>query len=60
MYLNTGTWRPVHRQGVTREGFVNWVNITYTAIYRPGEVNWGGRTNRYPTFETWTGALKDL
>jgi len=60
MYLNTGTWRPVHRQGVTREGFINWMNITYTAILKPGEVNWGGRTNRYPTFETWTGALKDL
>ena len=60
MYLNTGTWRPVQRHGLSGHGFVNWMNITYTVVCKAGEANWGGRIETYPAFQTWTGALRDV
>jgi hypothetical protein len=60
VYLNTGTWRPTHRQGLTRQGFITWKNLTYTLLYKPGEKVSGGRVLDYPAFESWTGGLKDF
>lgn len=55
VYLNTGAWRSSHDQGL-QGGFVTWKNLTYTIIYRADERPGSGA----PTFEVWTGALKDL
>lgn len=58
VYLNTGMWRPAYDQGVTN-GFVAWKNLTYTIIYQPGERVSKDMVAKHPTFEVWTGALKD-
>ena len=58
VYINTGMWRPSQNQGVTG-GFVSWKNLTYSIIYQPGERPSEGKTKQFPTFETWSGALKD-
>ncbi len=53
IYLNSGTWRPLHQLGhyrPTREAFVEYHSLTYLAFYKGDER--GGRG-----FETWTGAL---
>src|SRR5207249_1365228 len=58
MYLNTGTWRPVHRQAVSGLGFTSWASLTYTIVYAAGEQAWGKGIAHHPTFETWTGAFR--
>lgn len=58
VYLNTGTWRPTFQQGITRQGFVGWNNISYTLIYKPGEKKSDGSTVRTPAFQMWTGTGK--
>jgi UDP-2,3-diacylglucosamine pyrophosphatase LpxH len=58
VYLNTGTWRPAHRQTLAKTGFIAWKNLTYTIIYRPGEKPSRGEVTQAPAFETWTGGLK--
>jgi UDP-2,3-diacylglucosamine pyrophosphatase LpxH len=57
LYLNTGTWRPHHQQTVTGQDFISWRNITYTLLYRPGEIVAGGSTTAYPALEAWTGTV---
>jgi UDP-2,3-diacylglucosamine pyrophosphatase LpxH len=57
VYFNTGTWRPTHRLLVDREGFASWKEITYTLVYRPGEIVSGGVPVPYPAVESWTGTV---
>jgi UDP-2,3-diacylglucosamine pyrophosphatase LpxH len=59
IYVNTGTWRPVHRRSLTGQGFVSWKNVTYTLVYRPGELIWGDHKVKVPVFETWSGSIND-
>lgn len=60
VYLNTGTWRPSYEQGLTKRGFVGWHSLTYTVIYTASENVANNRKVDYPTFEVWTGGLKDI
>jgi hypothetical protein len=61
VYLNTGTWRPHTRQGITKHGFMSWKNLTYTMIYHPEEdPGTEAATAGFPTFETWTGSLLEI
>jgi UDP-2,3-diacylglucosamine pyrophosphatase LpxH len=70
IYLNTGTWRSGYEQALRGTSFASWKNLTYTIVYRPGEtvsrkevpgnVAAGKAVLGYPTFETWTGGLKDF
>ena len=53
IYLNSGTWRPVHeltRFRPSRETFVGYHSMTYLAFFKDDER--GGRT-----FECWSGSL---
>lgn len=53
IYLNSGTWRPVHelaRFQPSREAFVGYHTMTYLAFFKDDER--GGRT-----FECWSGSL---
>jgi UDP-2,3-diacylglucosamine pyrophosphatase LpxH len=60
VYLNTGTWRALARQGVTGTGFMSWTNLNLTVLYSPDH-DPGSRAGvaGYPTFETWSGSLLD-
>jgi UDP-2,3-diacylglucosamine pyrophosphatase LpxH len=58
VYLNTGTWRACHQEAVVK-GFITWKRLTYTIIYLPEEDLAPGEAPRnFPSFETWTGTLK--
>jgi hypothetical protein len=57
VYFNTGTWRPVHRLLVGGDGFATWKEITYTLVFKPGEIVSGGITVPYPAAESWTGSV---
>ncbi|MEJ2708210.1 MAG: hypothetical protein P8074_11400 [Anaerolineales bacterium] len=53
MYLNSGTWHPLHELGVDdprKRGFILHKTMSYLGFYRGDE-----RKGR--AFETWTGAL---
>ena len=54
VYINTGTCRASHHKAVQR-GFITWKQFCFAVIYsqkeKPG--------SKGPTFETWTGALKE-
>jgi hypothetical protein len=53
MYLNAGTWRPVHEICDTdskNQGFVFYKTMGYLGIYREDE-------RRCKTYETWNGML---
>ncbi|MGH9405324.1 MAG: hypothetical protein ACRD3D_05730 [Terriglobia bacterium] len=53
IYLNSGTWRPVHeiaRYRTTSEVFVGYNTMTYLAFFKDGE-----RSGR--AFESWSGSL---
>jgi hypothetical protein len=53
LYINSGTWRPVHelaRYQSGREVFVGYHTMTYLAFFKEGE-----RSGR--RFECWTGAV---
>ncbi len=56
VYLNTGTWRPCYHQSLKETGFSEWKNMTYTIIYKPGEM-FAGSVVKNPVFEYWTGTL---
>lgn len=59
VYLNTGTWRARHQEALAR-GFVSWKQLTYTLFYTEKEdLAPSQRSRGFPTFETWTGALKE-
>ncbi|HEY4003187.1 MAG TPA: hypothetical protein VGO93_30240, partial [Candidatus Xenobia bacterium] len=61
-YLNTGTWRPVHRQTLDRHGFISTKGLSYSVVYHPRHdpgSQAGKNPHGYPTIETWTGALLD-
>jgi hypothetical protein len=70
MYMNTGTWRSGYELALRGTSFASWKNLTYTIVYRPGETvsrkevpgnpAAGRAVLGYPTFETWTGGLKDF
>ncbi|MGH9468944.1 MAG: hypothetical protein ACRD1N_01215 [Terriglobia bacterium] len=56
IYLNSGTWRPVHelaRLDPGREAFAAFNTMTYLAFFKDDER--GGRT-----FECWSGGLSNL
>jgi UDP-2,3-diacylglucosamine pyrophosphatase LpxH len=53
LYINSGSWRPVHelaRYRSGREAFVGYHTMTYLAFFKEGE-----RSGR--RFECWTGAV---
>ncbi|GAE44968.1 hypothetical protein [Mesobacillus boroniphilus] len=56
VYLNTGTWRPSYHQSFKENGFSKWKNLTYTIIYKPGEM-FAGTPVKLPVFELWTGTI---
>ena len=59
VYINTGMWRPSQHAGKT-DGFTSIKHLTYSIVYSPHErPNSEGKPKGYPTFEVWTGALKD-
>lgn len=59
VYINTGTWRTRHREASVR-GFISWKTLTYTILYNKKEDLASGQKEKpFPTFETWTGALKE-
>jgi len=53
-YLNSGTWRPRHHRCHRGDGFVDWKEMTYCIVYRPGE----REGHNAATFETWSGTLQ--
>ncbi len=55
IYLNTGTWRARHRCCQNGYGFITWKDLTYVIIYNKDE-----SPLKYPSFETWSGNLKDV
>ncbi|WP_079509182.1 metallophosphoesterase [Mesobacillus jeotgali] len=55
-YLNTGTWRPGYQQSLSETGFSKWNNLTYTIIYKQGEI-FAGSPVKNPVFEYWTGTI---
>jgi len=59
VYLNTGTWRPVHEMCLDGRGFSGWHELTYTIVYNTREKVSAGKPMRYPGFEVWTGGLKN-
>ena len=60
VYINTGTWRARHRRCEQGDGFITWKNLTYVIFYKAGEkASSQGQGIEYPTFETWSGAVKD-
>jgi UDP-2,3-diacylglucosamine pyrophosphatase LpxH len=54
VYLNTGTWRARHRCCENKKGFITWKDLTYVILYNKDESPLG-----HPSFETWSGNLKD-
>jgi UDP-2,3-diacylglucosamine pyrophosphatase LpxH len=54
-YLNTGTWRVRHQKAKEGLGFVSFKNLTYAMFYKKEE-----RGTDFPSFETWTGTLKNI
>ena len=60
VYLNTGTWRARHRHGEHGDGFITWKDLTYVILYNKDESpSVHAPVLQYPTFETWSGALKE-
>ena len=57
VYFNTGTWRPTHRVVLGNNGFASWKEITYTLVFKPGELTSGGAILEYPAIESWTGTV---
>ncbi len=57
VYLNTGTWRPLYRQAVSKTGFMRWKNMTFTMFYNHEHDPEKVEPNDDPIFETWTGSL---
>ncbi len=55
VYLNTGTWRIRYHKCLEGLDFIGWKNMTYVVFYLPEE-----RGTTFPTFSTWTGALKNF
>ncbi len=60
IYINTGTWRPVHRQGDAGDDWLSWKSLTYTIFYREGEHAGSQLVKGAPAFEAWTGTINDL
>jgi UDP-2,3-diacylglucosamine pyrophosphatase LpxH len=56
VYINTGTWRPSYHQSLMENGFTKWNNLTFTIIYKPGEIFAGQKVDT-PVAEIWTGAM---
>ena len=55
IYLNTGTWRTRYYKCREGLGFIGWKNLTYSVFYKKEE-----RELDFPSFATWTGALKTI
>jgi UDP-2,3-diacylglucosamine pyrophosphatase LpxH len=58
-YINTGTWRPAVARNISGGRFSQWKNLTYTIVYSAREKPSEQSLAEFPTFETWTGTLKD-
>ena len=54
VYLNTGTWRTRYHKCREGLGFIGWKNLTWVTFWNKEE-----RGLDYPSFETWTGTLKN-
>lgn len=50
IYINSGTWRALHKRGVYDNSFISYKTMTIVAFYKPDER--GARS-----FEFWTGSL---
>jgi len=50
IYINTGTWRSLHKTGMEDNSFISYKTITITGFFKPDE-----RKGR--PFEFWTGSL---
>jgi UDP-2,3-diacylglucosamine pyrophosphatase LpxH len=55
IYLNTGTWRSLYLRCKEGLGFIGWKNLTYVTLWTKEE-----RGLDFPSFETWTGTLKNF
>lgn len=53
VYLNDGTWRTRYHRCKAGLGFIGWKNITYVIMWKKEE-----RGLDFPSFESWSGALK--
>ncbi|MGM0453982.1 MAG: hypothetical protein ACQERN_12530 [Thermodesulfobacteriota bacterium] len=54
VYLNTGTWRTRYHKCKEGLGFIGWRNMTWAAFWNKQE-----RGLDFPSFETWSGTLKN-
>ncbi|HEY6082830.1 MAG TPA: hypothetical protein VIU45_05180 [Chitinophagaceae bacterium] len=50
IYINTGTWRTLHRQGIYDHSFISWKAMTIAGFFKPDE-------RMGHSFEYWTGSL---
>lgn len=50
IYLNTGTWRPLHRTGVYDNSFISFNSMTIAGFFKDNE-------RMGHAFEYWTGSL---
>ncbi len=50
IYINTGTWRSLHKTGIEDQSFISYKTITMVGFFKPDE-----RKGR--PFEFWTGSL---
>lgn len=55
VYLNSGTWRTRYHKCSEGLGFIEWKNLSYVIFYAAEE-----REKDFPTYETWTGTLKNI
>ena len=50
IYMNTGTWRPLHKTGIYDNSFISLNTMTIAGFYK-------GNERMGHTFEYWTGSL---
>ncbi|HEY4965190.1 MAG TPA: hypothetical protein VII28_02275 [Puia sp.] len=50
IYINTGTWRTLHKTGINDHSFISYKTMTMAAFYKDNE-------RRGHHFENWTGLL---
>jgi hypothetical protein len=55
IYVNTGTWRARHFKSTEGLSFTDWKTLSYVIFYKKEE-----RGLDLPSFETWTGTLKNV
>jgi UDP-2,3-diacylglucosamine pyrophosphatase LpxH len=50
LYINTGTWRPLHKEGIYDDSFISYQTMTMAGFFK-------GNERMGHTFEYWTGSL---